>query len=132
MIQQPHFRSHAEQQAALGCAAKLDPAKYPRRAALARARERQMATIRGHGDKFRRARDEIAAGIRAKAAHMTLTEISKATGIDRKRLNLIAEENGFTYLSRHQAEQKRMAKVARSFLGEEQQDGLSEPAVPPR
>lgn len=105
MIQQPHFRSHAEQQAALGCAAKLDPAKYPRRAALARAR------------------DEIAAGIRAKAAHMTLTEISKATGIDRKRLNLIAEENGFTYLSRHQAEQLRMAQVARSFLGEEQQDG---------
>ncbi|WJN60902.1 hypothetical protein [Pseudomonas sp. SO81] len=123
MIQQPHFRSHADQLAALGSAAQLDPAKYPRRAALARAREKQMATRRGHGDKFRQARDELASGIKMQATTMTLAEISRATGIDRKRLNLIAEENGFTFLSRPQIEQARMAKIARAFLEEEPQDG---------
>ena len=123
MIQQPRFQSHAEQQAALGCAANFDPEKYPRRAALARARDRQMVTLRGHGDKFRNVREQLAVGIKAKAATMTITEVAQATGIDRKRLRLIADENGFTFMSRREAEQRRVGEVARAFLEGEQDAG---------
>ena len=40
MISQPHYRTHADQQAMLGCAATLDPDKPPRRYAIAKARAR--------------------------------------------------------------------------------------------
>ena len=40
MISQPHYRTHDEQQSALGCAANLDPILHPRRYALHKARAR--------------------------------------------------------------------------------------------
>lgn len=40
MLSAPHYANHAEQQAAPGCAAALDPIKHPRRHALQKARER--------------------------------------------------------------------------------------------
>lgn len=46
MIPTPHFHSHAEQQAMLGCAAKLDPAKHPRRFAQHQARQRLNKEVR--------------------------------------------------------------------------------------
>jgi len=40
MVSQPHYRTHADQQSMLGCAAHLDPDKHPRRYALHKARTR--------------------------------------------------------------------------------------------
>ncbi|MFI8384853.1 hypothetical protein [Pseudomonas sp. NPDC079086] len=47
MIPTPHFQSHAQQQAMLGCAANLDPAKHPRRYAQHQARQRIAKEVRG-------------------------------------------------------------------------------------
>jgi hypothetical protein len=46
MISTPHFQSHAQQQAMLGCAANLDPAKHPRRYAQQQARQRLNKEVR--------------------------------------------------------------------------------------
>ena len=55
MLQQPRFTSHADQQAMLGCAAKLDPKKHPRRYALMQARQKgtRIVTQReGHDQRY--------------------------------------------------------------------------------
>lgn len=116
MIQSPHFRSHAEQQAVLGCAAALDPVKFPRRYAQFIAQGKNRPVTRGHGDKFRRERAELAEGIRELAATMTIDEAAETTGIDRKHLRLIADENGIVFPSKAALDRMRLAEIARSYL----------------
>ena len=77
MLQNPHYSSHAEQQAALGCAANLDPIKHPRRYKLQQAREKFRPTKRCHQP----ASEERTPALleRAEAlAHLGLTEAACA------------------------------------------------------
>lgn len=95
MIQQPRFTSHAEQQAMLGSAAALDPVKFPRRAALAKAREKHlprpvMATQQAQ-------RDRITPIVAELAKTMSISQVEKETGHSRTLLQRIAAENGFAF-----------------------------------
>ncbi|MDG9927454.1 MULTISPECIES: hypothetical protein [unclassified Pseudomonas] len=100
MIQSPRFHSHAEQQAALGCAAALDPVKFPRRYAHAQAKARAK-NRNGHGnaaaDRFRAEREQALPRLREIAPTMGITEAARELKMDRKRLARLAEDNGIQF-----------------------------------
>ncbi|MGQ7956466.1 hypothetical protein ACUTAF_01885 [Pseudomonas sp. SP16.1] len=87
MTPTPHFTSHAEQVKALGCAAKLDPKKHPRRAAQLKARAKfekaQKSPINESKKSIHNAakeeRRELAEQARA-LSHLTMSEA--ALGLD--------------------------------------------------
>lgn len=98
MIQSPRFHSHAEQQAALGCAAALDPVKFPRRYAQAQAKAKNR---NGHSnaaaDRFRAEREQALPRLREIAPTMGITEAARELGMERKRLARLAEDNGIQF-----------------------------------
>lgn len=100
MISQPRFASHAEQQAMLGTAAVLDPDKYPRRAALAKARSKQPGNGRpGTLIANQRAeRERLVPIVAHMAKTMSVTEIARQLNRSRRYLERIAEDNQFTFV----------------------------------
>jgi hypothetical protein len=87
MISQPHYRTHAEQQAMLGCAANLDPQIHPRRHALQKARERMgrefAKTVNQYEQSAKAAFEErLALANRARFyADMSIRDAADALGI---------------------------------------------------
>jgi hypothetical protein len=116
MITQPHFASHAEQQAMLGCAANLDPDIHPRRWALEVARNRTPGKGRAELgpalSKFREHRAELAPRVRELAATMTQREVLRELAISRTMLRTIAEEHDITfYRPQKEADPDELAKI---------------------
>lgn len=101
MISQPHFNSHAEQQAMLGCAARLDPHRHPRRWALQQARNsgpRKNLNAAGPQIAEQQAtRDELAPKVRELAAQLSQTQIAKRLGISRTLVRVIGLENDIQF-----------------------------------
>lgn len=101
MITQPHFTSHADQQAMLGCAANLDPDRHPRRWALEMARMRTpgkgRAALGPALTKLQARRAELAPKVRELAETMTQTQVQRELKISRPLLRVIAEEYGITF-----------------------------------
>lgn len=96
MTPTPHFRSHAEQQAALGCAAQLDPLKHPRRFARQQAREKFRPTKRCPQP----ASDERTPALleRAKAVtHLGIVEAARELGVSRGVLNRLRDDYGLDF-----------------------------------
>ena len=98
MISQPHYRTHDEQQAMLGCAAHLDPDKHPRRYALAKSRERMgrefAKTLNQYEQAQKTAFDERPAlANRAKFyADMTMRDAADALGISHNVMRKLKSE----------------------------------------
>lgn len=117
MIKQPLFKSHAEQQAALGSAAILDPAKFPRRAALERARSRQPRASKPGTllSRQRAERENMAPTVRKMAKTMTGTEVGIALKKSRPWCERIAEDNGFKYKKRDMKKRRTLADVVDEF-----------------
>lgn len=104
MIAHPNYASHAEQQAHLGCAAILDPARHPRRYALHMARKKRWPRDSAAECAPEQGRAEIRAGARALLAekakaysHMTIKEAAGALGITRDRLRKLRSEFGLVF-----------------------------------
>lgn len=101
MLAQPHFSSHAEQQAMLGCAANLDPAKHPRRWALQQARNSgPRKNLNAAGPQIveqQATRDQLAPKVRALAAELSQTQIAKRLGISRTLVRVIGLENDIPF-----------------------------------
>ena len=99
MIAQPHFTSHADQQAMLGCAADLDPDKHPRRYALYLARnKKEFVDIKGPAEtkaeiiaRQRKTRENLADQAR-ELSHLTAREAAEAMGITKHMLSKIRQE----------------------------------------
>ena len=117
MIQQPHFRNHAEQQAALGCAAFLDPVKYPRRHALEEQRKRMKRGVSVH-EQYAKRREELLPRLIEAAKTMTITQAEKSLGISRGLLKRMADDNGIAFVGRYESSQKQLGQLARQYLAE--------------
>lgn len=111
MIQQPHFRSHAEQVAALGSATELDPAKFPRRYALQQARKKMQRGPSVH-EKYAAERERLGPAVVEAAKTMSLREAERTLGIPRNRITRIAEEFGAEF-EHHYARRAREKAEAR-------------------
>lgn len=104
MITQPHFTSHADQQAALGCAADLDPDKHPRRYALYLARnKKEFVDIKGPAEtkaeiiaRQRKTRENLADQAR-ELSHMTAREAAVELGITKHVLGKLRQEFGLSF-----------------------------------
>ncbi len=96
MLQNPHYSSHAEQQAALGSAAKLDPEKHPRRYKLHQAREKFRPTKRCHQPSSEERTPALLE--RAEAlAHLGLTEAARELGVSRSVLDRLRADYGIEF-----------------------------------
>ncbi|MGQ7957644.1 hypothetical protein ACUTAF_08000 [Pseudomonas sp. SP16.1] len=96
MTPSPRYRSHAEQRAALGCAAKLDPDKHPRRFAKQQAREKFTPPKRCNqpSDHERtQALVEQARGL----AHLHINAAARALGIGRSVLTRLRNDYGLEF-----------------------------------
>lgn len=104
MITQPHFTSHADQQAMLGCAADLDPDKHPRRYALYLARnKKEFVDIKGPAEtkaeiiaRQRKTRENLADQAR-ELSHMTAREAAVELGITKHVLGKLRQEFGLSF-----------------------------------
>ena len=96
MLQNPHYRSHAEQQAALGCAAKLDPIKHPRRYAKQQAREKFRPTKRCPQPASDERTPELLEKARA-VTHLGIVEAARALGVSRGVLNRLRDDYGLDF-----------------------------------
>lgn len=96
MTPTPHFRSHAEQQAALGCAAQLDPEKHPRRHAVQRAREAFKPAKRTHQPDSERRTPELLEQAR-KFSHLHVSAAARAMGVSRSVLTRLRDDYGLTF-----------------------------------
>lgn len=119
MIQSPQFSSHAQQQAVLGCAAVLDPEKFPRRAALQRARAKAHPAPTGNNllAMQRAERHRLAPIVAEMAKTMTISAIGDSLKKSRRLLERIAEEGGFTFV-KGKPGTKSLRKVVDEFLQE--------------
>jgi len=108
MLSHPHYRTHDEQQAMLGCAAQLDPDKHPRRYALHKARTRMhgqdiaiveeadgprtiLDSRREHA--ARQDADRRALADRAReCSHMTMKQAALALGINYEKCKKLRAE----------------------------------------
>ncbi len=95
MMPSPRFNSHAEQQAALGCAANLDPDKHPRRYAMQKAREKFTPFKRINQPSS----DERSALVeRARAlSHLNINAAARALDISRSALNRLRYDYGLEF-----------------------------------
>jgi len=96
MLQNPHFSSHAEQQAALGCAAKLDPVKHPHRHAIQQAREKFRPTKRCHQPASEERTPELLEKAKA-LAHLGLMEAARELGVSRSVLDRLRADYGIEF-----------------------------------
>lgn len=96
MLQNPHYSSHAEQQAALGCAANLDPAKHPRRYKLQQAREKFRPLKRVDRDS-ERARDEALLEQARKLQHLPINTAAGKMGTTRTVLLRLIDDYGLQF-----------------------------------
>lgn len=104
MITQPHFASHADQQAALGCAADLDPGKHPRRYALYLARnKKEFVDVKGQAEtkaeiheRQRKTRENLADQAR-ELSHLTAREAAVELGITKHVLGKLRQEFGLSF-----------------------------------
>jgi hypothetical protein len=116
MITQPHFASHADQQAMLGCAANLDQDIHPRRWALEQARKRTPGKGRAELGpaltKLQARRAELAPRVRELALTMTQTEVQHELNISRTMLRTLAEEHDIKfYRPKMEVEPHELAKI---------------------
>ncbi len=98
------IRNHQQQVAMLGSAAGIDPERFPRRYALAKARGELKKHLKDLADRQptqqeRRYEETMAKlpRIRELAAHYTLTTVAEKVGIDRRRLSLFAQDHGIEF-----------------------------------
>lgn len=118
MIGQPHFTSHADQQAMLGCAADLDPDKHPRRYALYLARnKKEFVDIKGPAEtkaeiiaRQRKTRENLADQAR-ELSHMTAREAAEAMGITKHMLSKIRQEFGLKFAGPVARNQELLARI---------------------
>ena len=96
MLQNPHYSSHAEQQAALGCAANLDPIKHPRRYKLQQAREKFRPTKRCPQPASEQRTPELLERARA-VTHLGIVEAARALGVSRGVLNRLRDDYGLDF-----------------------------------
>ena len=122
MITQPHFTSHADQQAMLGSAADLDPDKHPRRYALYLARNRkEFKDITGLPEtkeeiheRQRKTRENLAEQAK-ECSHMPARAAAEHMGITRHALGRLTKEYGLTFagpVQRNQALLDRIEELA--------------------
>lgn len=96
MLQNPHYSSHSEQQAALGCAANLDPEKHPRRYKLQQAREK-FRPLKRLDRASEQARDaELLKQARA-LTHLPLTTAAGKMGVHRNVLTRLRDDYGLQF-----------------------------------
>ena len=96
MLQNPHYHSHAEQQAALGCAANLDPIKHPRRYAKQQAREKFRPTKRCPQP----ASDERTPELLEKAkalAHLGIAEVARQLDVSLSVIERLRNDYGLVF-----------------------------------
>lgn len=103
MMSMAGFSSHEQQRQTLGCAAELDPDKYPRRYAAAQARTKKQRTTNSptQQERYRAEREQLLPQLRALAPHYYITEVARRMGVCRKRLGRLAEEHGIQFAGRH-------------------------------
>ncbi|WP_296276631.1 hypothetical protein [Pseudomonas sp. UBA7530] len=130
MTPTPHFRSHAEQQAVLGCAAQLDPLKHPRRFARQQAREKFIPPKRIQQP----ASVERTPALLEKASaltHLNITEAARQLGVSRSVLERLRSDYGLTFatLPRRNAAArlKELAPAHSTLKGLAEAAGLSYP-----
>ena len=103
-------QTHAQQQAALGCAAVLDPKKHPRRAAISKARaafevpkaltpaRKAALAERKKANKVRLKAKRAELAERAKPYQfLTITTAAKCLGVSRQYLKAAADEAGLRF-----------------------------------
>ncbi|MGA4442573.1 hypothetical protein ACPA2N_25755 [Ectopseudomonas hydrolytica] len=96
MLQNPHYHSHAEQQAALGCAAVLDPIKHPRRYAKQQAREKFKPLKRNNQPGSPKTPPDILAKAKA-LTHLHITEAARQLGVSRSVLERLRCDYGLAF-----------------------------------
>lgn len=96
MTPTPRFRSHAEQQATLGCAGQLNPKKHPRRYAQQQEREKLKPHkhIRQPGSERRT--PELVAQAR-KLSHLHMAEVARLMNVSRSVLTRLRDDYGLTF-----------------------------------
>lgn len=106
MLSTSCIRSHEQQVAMLGSASGIDPERFPRRYALAKARGelkkhlKALALADRQPTPQERRHEEAMAKlpmIRELAASYTLTTVAEKVGIDRRRLALFAQDHGIEF-----------------------------------
>lgn len=96
MLQNPHFSSHAEQQAALGSAAKLDPVKHPRRHAIQQAREKFKPPKRCHQPASEARTPDLLERARA-LTHLSMTEAARELGVSNSVIDRLRNDYGLVF-----------------------------------
>lgn len=96
MLQNPHYHSHAEQQAALGCAANLDPAKHPRRYAIQQAREKFKPPKHCHQAAIEARTPELLEKARA-LAHLGIAEVARRLDVSLSVIERLRNDYGLVF-----------------------------------
>lgn len=124
MIQSPQFSSHAQQQALLGCAAKIDQHKHPRRYAALQAKQKvRQSTGQTMLERQRAAREQVVPKIRELAKTMCVAEVAREIGMGRKQVAQIGEEYFFEFAKKKPGPPKTLRDVAREYLDKDAADG---------
>ena len=111
MLQNPHYSSHAEQQAALGNAAKLDPEKHPRRYKLHQAREKFLPPKRCHQPASEARTPELLEAARA-LSHLRISEAARELGISRSVLTRLRDDYGIEFAPSRENASGRLRRLA--------------------
>lgn len=111
MLQNPHYSSHAEQQAALGSAAKLDPEKHPRRFAQHQAREKFQPPKRCHQPASEARTPELLEAARA-LSHLRISEAARELGISRSVLTRLRDDYGIEFAPSRENASGRLRRLA--------------------
>lgn len=111
MLQNPHYSSHAEQQAALGCAAALDPVKHPRRYAIQQAREKFIPPKRCHQPASESRTPELLEKARA-FTHLRVNEAARELGISRSVLTRLRDDYGLEFAPSRENASGRLKRLA--------------------
>lgn len=111
MLQNPHYSSHAEQQAALGSAAKLDPEKHPRRFAQHQAREKFKPPKRCHQPGSEARTPELLEAARA-LSHLRISEAARELGISRSVLTRLRDDYGIEFAPSRENASSRLRRLA--------------------
>lgn len=122
MISMAGFSSHEQQRKALGCAAELDPRKYPRRYQLAMARGAVICDGIEQAEQESRvlSPEQLVEEMRLLARDHCQVEAAKVLGIQRTRLRIIAKREGIEFpdgrQDRHLREDAIKAKKLKAYL----------------
>lgn len=111
MLQTPHYRSHAEQQAALGCAAELDPIKHPRRYALQQAREKFVPPKRRPQPASQEHTQELLEKART-VTHLRINDAARTLGVCRSVLTRLRDDYGLEFAPARENASGRLKRLA--------------------